>query len=96
MEKLDDLIDEFYSKVETAESKNRDVWEGPEADKTYDVDIRVYRKPGMGNSVQTIIGNKISIYVGVASLLETLVDKKVFTIEELKKNISGNRKPYKR
>lgn len=29
----------------------------------YNVDIHIWRKPGMGNSLQTIVGNKISKYI---------------------------------
>ena len=48
----------------------------------------------MGNSLQTIVGNKISILTATASYLETLINKDVLSVEEfdymiklIKKNV---------
>ena len=80
MTNLDDLIKEFEEKAKTAKSK----YKFPEKeDELYDVDIHIWRKPGMGNSLQTIAGNKISIMTATSSYLETLIRKGIITKEEL-------------
>ena len=80
---LDKILAEFEEKTKGAESSFRPLWEGTDADDIYSVDIHVWRKPGMGNSLQTIAGNKISIMTATASYLETLVKKGVLTYREL-------------
>lgn len=80
---LDDVIKEFEEKSKNAISKYRKYYEGKDLDDLYEVDIHIWRKPGMGNSLQTIKGNKVSIMTGVASLLNTLLLKKVCSKEEL-------------
>lgn len=83
-EKLDDIIKEFEERSKNAESSFRGLWEeNPEKDEMYDVDIHIWRKPGMGNSLKTIVGNQVSIFTATASYLETLVRKDVFTFEQL-------------
>lgn len=82
--KLDDLLKEFEERAEHAVSSNRKYWEGTDADDIYNVDIHIWRKKGMGNSLQTIKGNPISIATATASYLQNLVDKGVFTTNELK------------
>lgn len=83
-ENLDDVLEEFEDRIKNAKSSFRGQWEkDPEKDKIYDVDIHIWRKPGMGNSLQTIIGNSASIFAATASYLETLVRKDVFTFEQL-------------
>lgn len=80
---LDDIIKEFEEKSKNAISKYRKYYKGKDLDKLYEVDIHIWRKPGMGNSLQTISGNKVSIMTGVASLLNTLLIKDVCSKEEL-------------
>lgn len=77
---LDDLIKEFEKKAKNAKSK----YEFPkDKDTLYNVDIHIWRKPGMGNSLQTIVGNKISIMTATTSYLNTLINEKVLTFDEL-------------
>ena len=80
---LDDLLKDFEKEAEQAVSSNRPLWEGGRVDDIYNVDIHIWRKPGMGNSLQTIAGNKISIMTATASYLETLIRKDIITEEEL-------------
>ena len=80
---LDDVLKEFEEKANNAVSSNRKLWKDTEADDLYAVDIHIWRKPGMGNSLQTITGNKISIMTATTSYLDTLISKKVLTFEEL-------------
>lgn len=80
---LDDLLKDFEKEAEQAVSSNRPLWEGNEADEIFNVDIHIWRKPGMGNSLQTIAGNRISIMTATASYLETLIRKNIITEEEL-------------
>lgn len=66
-------------------------------DKIYDVDIFLFRKPGMKSSCQLMaFGNntdeaskKISIMTILSSFLNTLLDTKTFTIEELKEVLNS-------
>ena len=80
---LDDVLKEFEEKANNAVSSNRKLWKDTEADNIYNVDIHIWRKTGMGNSLQTITGNKISIMTATTSYLDTLISKKVLTFEEL-------------
>lgn len=80
---LDDVIKEFEEKANNAVSSNRKLWTDTEADDLYNVDIHIWRKTGMGNSIQTISGNKISIMTATTSYLDTLISKKVLTFDEL-------------
>ena len=64
---LDDVLKEFEEKANNAQSKFRNLWKDTEADELYEVDIHIWRKPGMGNSIQTISGNKISIMTATSS-----------------------------
>ena len=81
---LDDLLKDFEKEAEQAVSSNRPLWEGDKNDDIYNVDIHIWRKPGMGNSLQTIAGNRISIMTATCSLLTTLCTKDIATIDELK------------
>lgn len=84
MEKLDDLLRDFEERAKNAKSSYRDLYENnKEIDDMYNVDIHIWRNPGMGNSLQTIAGNKISIMTATLSYLNTLLSKKVITIKEL-------------
>ena len=83
MNSVDNLIKEFEEKSKNAVSSNRPFWEGTDSDELYSVDIHIWRKPGMGNSLQTIAGNKISIMTATSSYLSVLLDKEVITVKEL-------------
>ena len=96
---LDDLLKEFQDKSNNYISSNRPLWEGDVNDDIYNVDIHIWRKPGMGNSLQTIAGNKISIMTATASYLNTLLSKEVlsekeldFMIQMVKEEYHGNAK----
>ena len=78
---IDDLIKEFEEKAKTAKSKYK---YDKDTDEVYDVDIHIWRHKGMGNSLQTISGNKISIMTATCSFLTTLCTKDIATIDELK------------
>lgn len=81
---LDDVLKEFEEKANDAVSSTRKLWEEDhEYDEMYNVDIHIWRKPGMGNSIQTISGNKISIMTATSSYLETLIREEVLTFDEL-------------
>ena len=80
---LDDVLKEFEEKANNAVSSNKKLWKDTAADSAYNVDIHIWRKSGMGNSIQTIVGNKISIMTATASYLNTLISKKVLTFDEL-------------
>ena len=97
--KLDDILKDFEKEAEGAISSNRPLWEGSEADEIFNVDIHVWRKPGMGNSLQTIAGNRISIMTATSSYLETLIRKGIITKQELdymvklvKENVKNDRR----
>lgn len=80
---LDDVLKEFEEKANNAVSSNRKLWKDTNNDNIYEVDIHIWRKPGMGNSIQTIAGNKLSIMTATTSYLDTLISKKVLTFDEL-------------
>lgn len=82
-EKINDLIKEFEERSVGAESATREHWDGKEEDNIYEVDIHIWRHPGMGNSLQTISGNKISIMTATSSYLQTLLTKEVISEREL-------------
>lgn len=79
---LDDVLKKFQDEADKAQSSNRDLWKDTDADDVYNVDIHIWRKTGMGNSLQTIAGNKISIMTATASYLDTLIRKEVLTMDE--------------
>ena len=79
---LDDVLKEFEEKANNAVSSNRKLWKDTTVDDLYAVDIHIWRKPGMGNSIQTITGNKISIMTATSSYLDTLIRQKVLTEKE--------------
>ena len=89
---MDDLIKEFEEKAKNAKSK----YEFPkDKDELYDVNIHIWRHPGMGNSLQTISGNKVSIMTATASYLNTLLLKKVITAKELDDLVKIVKESYK-
>ena len=77
---IDDLIKEFEEKAKNAQPKYK---YAKDKDEIYDVDIHIWRHKGMGNSLQTIVGNKISIMTATASYLTTLLHKNVMSEQEL-------------
>lgn len=79
---LDDVLKKFQKEADKAQSANRNLWKDTDADDVYNVDIHIWRKTGMGNSIQTIAGNKISIMTATASYLDTLIRKEVLTVDE--------------
>ena len=81
---LNKIIKNFEKESKDAVSSYRYLWEGTPEDDLYSVDIHIWRKPGMGNSLQTIAGNKISILAATSSYLQTLIDKDVLSFNELK------------
>lgn len=97
--KLDDVLKEFEKEANKAVSSNKKFWEGTLNDEIYSVDIHIWRKPGMGNSLQTIAGNTISILTATASYLETLLRKNVIdekTLDEMIKMVKENVKNDRR
>lgn len=86
---LDDIIKKFEEESKDAISSNRHLWENDkEKDDLYNVDIHIWRKSGMGNSLQTIAGNKLSIMVATSSFLQTLIEKDVISKDELDQMIN--------
>ena len=92
---LDDVLKEFEEKANNAVSSNRKLWTDTEADNIYNVDIHIWRKPGMGNSIQTIAGNKISIMTATAGYLNTLLLKELCTEKELDDLVKMVKESYK-
>ena len=85
---IDDLIKEFEEKAKNASSKYKKLWQNKESDSIYEVDIHIWRKKGMGNSLQTIAGNKVSIMTATTSYLHTLLSKGIITGKELDSMVS--------
>ena len=81
---MDELIKEFEERAKEVESKYAKKYAGTEYDEMYDVDIHIWRHQGMGNSLQTIQGNKLSIMTAMTSLLHTLLIKNVLNESEVK------------
>lgn len=52
-----------------------------EYDKDYEAMILAFRQPGMDASKQLFLGNAVSLYTIVASILENLVRQKIFSEE---------------
>lgn len=77
MRSLESLLDEFKEKSKDVVSDNRFIWEGTKEDDLYSVDIHIWRKPGMGNSLQTIAGSELSIMTALSSFFQTLLDKEI-------------------
>lgn len=92
--KLDDLLKEFEKKADKATSSKRPLWEGSEEDNIYCVDIHIWREPGMGNSLQTIAGNKISIMTATSSFIQTLLTNKVISERDLDYMIDAIKEVY--
>lgn len=97
--KLDDVLKNFEKEANKAVSSNKKFWEGTPQDEIYSVDIHIWRKPGMGNSIQTIAGNTISILTATASYLETLLRKNVIdekTLDDMIKMVKERSKDDRR
>lgn len=84
---MDELIKEFEEKAKNVTSKYAKDYAGTEFDEMYNVDIHVWRTKGMGNSLQTIQGNRLSIMTATTSLLHTLLIKNVITTDDLKEMV---------
>lgn len=54
-------------------------------DEIYDVDIYIFRHPGMGNSKQIISGDRLSVMTATSTYLETLLRQGLVTEKELNK-----------
>ena len=66
-----------------------------EYDEIYDVDIHIVRHPGMDNSLQYVNGNRLSIITATTSYIQTLLDRKVMTEEEVRNMIEMAIKGHK-
>lgn len=81
---MDELIKEFEERAKQVESKYTKEYKNTPFDTEYDVDIHIWRHQGMGNSLQTIQGNKLSIMTAMTSLLHTLLIKNVLNESEVR------------
>lgn len=93
--KLDDVLKAFEEEAKDAVSSNRPLWEGTSDDDIYSVDIHIWRKPGMGNSLQVIVGNTISVMTATSSYLNTLLNKGILTVEQLDRMIKVVKEVYR-
>ena len=98
MKSLDEVLKKLEKEAAKANSKYRPIWEGTEDDDIYSVDIHIWRKPGMGNSLQKVVGNQISIMTATTSYLNTLLINKVISVKDLdnivklvKENYNGDK-----
>ena len=82
--KIMEALVNFRKEIDEAFIGKTPVPEEDEIDKNYDVDIYIFRHPGMGNSKQVIVGNAKSIYVATASYLETLLRQGLISEQDLK------------
>lgn len=62
---------------EKCDTDTKQLWKESGKDDLYEVDIHIYRKPGMGNSVQAISGNAASIMTATMSLLQILINNDI-------------------
>lgn len=93
--KLDDVLKAFEEEAKDAVSSNRPLWEGTSDDDIYSVDIHIWRKPGMGNSLQVIVGNTISVMTATSSYLNTLLNKGILTVEQLDSMVKAVKEVYR-
>lgn len=93
--KLDDVLKAFEEEAKDAVSSNRPLWEGTSDDDIYSVDIHIWRKPGMGNSLQVIVGNTISVMTATSSYLNTLLNKGILTVEQLDHMVRAVKEVYR-
>lgn len=93
--KLDDVLKAFEDEAKDAVSSNRPLWEGTNDDDIYSVDIHIWRKPGMGNSLQVIVGNTISVMTATSSYLNTLLNKGILTVEQLDSMVKTVKEVYR-
>ena len=81
---IDEVIENFKNEASKATSKHRQYWSNnKDLDDLYNVDIHIFRRTGMGNSIHTIIGNKISILTATCSFLTSLINENVATIDDI-------------
>lgn len=82
--KIEELIKDFEEAVtkeitlETTDYSKDKVFNS-----LYDVSIHIWRKPGMGNSVQIMTGNKLSVMTAIASMLEQAIAQNIMDEREL-------------
>lgn len=91
---LDDLLKEFEDKSKDYVSKHRQLWEGTPEDELFNVDIHIWRTTGMGNSLQSIVGSKVSIMTALTSFFKTLRDKNVLSDKELQECVDISKKDF--
>ena len=72
-----EAINKMHDKMMKSKSKALKSFED------YEVMIQAWREPGMENSQQIIMGDKISIATVICSLMENMILNDVFTIDEL-------------
>ena len=82
-EKIEKLINKFQDKVEKIYEPKTTKDEFGELDDIYDAALFMWRRPGMGNSIQIICGDKVSILTLTAGYLTTLINKGIVDIDEL-------------
>ena len=72
-----EAINKMHDKMMKSKSKALKSFED------YEVMIQAWREPGMENSKQIIMGDKVSIATVLCSLMENLIKNDVFTLDEL-------------
>lgn len=77
-DKIVALMNEFSANVDEVFIGKTPKWEDEKKDKMYNVDIYIFRHPGMGNSKQIIMAeNTISIMTATESYLVNLLQSKI-------------------
>lgn len=87
-EKVEDILAEMTERIQNAVSPTRDNWEGDESDELYRGFIYGFRFPGMGNSSQVFMGNKIALMTLFTSMMSTMIRRKVISIADFKSMIN--------
>lgn len=94
-DKIVELMNEFSSNVDKVFEGKTPKWSGPK-DKMYNVDIYIFRHPGMGNSKQIIMAeNTISIMTATESYLVNLLQNKVCDEQLLRDTVEQAIKDWK-
>lgn len=74
-----DIINKFHDRAMHSSRISKNIF-----DEDYEVLVQGWRAPGMKNSKQIFIGDKVSISTILCSMMENLVKNDVLTIDELK------------
>ena len=82
-EDAEKVFEENKHLFKKAETDAKEFWKKSGKDEMYDLNIHIWRKPGMGNCVQMINGNNISILTGTMSLLQTIITNNIISKETL-------------